>query len=217
MGTANFMIIEPTERYVAICGQVIDSWTKRPMPDVAVMISSMPIAFQNWLSRRALGYGAKWAAMAERPDRTMTSADGSFRFLDLPDGDYVLSLFPSTGAKRYGTVQKNATVSHESHGRIASIMLRVELPPTGVRGRVCAKMADPNAPAVPIVMAKVRLGSGESTYTDSEGKFVLTGVFPGQEKVYFAARGYMGGCGDATLEQGTILEMGDWFLDAEDP
>ncbi|MFB2971826.1 carboxypeptidase-like regulatory domain-containing protein [Aerosakkonema sp. BLCC-F183] len=100
---------EQTKNRLAIAGQVIDADTKLAIPGVLVKISQMPDKFKNWLDLHALQYGKNWEKMQQRPDRTLTGIDGYFYFINLPDGDYELTVY-KTNYKHLKEIKLNLGV-----------------------------------------------------------------------------------------------------------
>lgn len=176
---------EQTRRQVAIVGRVADAQTGQPLPNARVTISAAPAAFSRWLAARALQHGAQWAVLAQRPDRAFTQADGRFHFLDLPDGDYTLTAtLPELGS-RYGSGQAQATVARGSGGTITLAAADIALPPTAIKGQITGRNS------APVVLAEVRLkGSSTRTFSDNQGRYLLTGVQAGPQTVLVLAQGY---------------------------
>jgi len=178
------MIRWNTARHViAIFGRVVDATTTQPVPGALVEIQDNPAVFDKKLELAAMQYGDRWATMMQRPDRTITRNDGEFYFMDLPDGQYTLSVaHPSTG-RRYGRAEQIVDASHDAKKRV-----RVEfaLPSTMVKG----KIVGPGQQAG-VAMAEVRVkGSGERTFSDVQGQYSLTGLEPGKRTVTVLAQGY---------------------------
>jgi Carboxypeptidase regulatory-like domain len=202
----------PTFHQAAITGKVMDAVTSRPVPGVKVEIAVMPAAFQQWLSLRALQFGSTWGALAERPDRTQTDADGGFRFLDLPDGSYTLSFsIPGPGAaRRYGSATQIFTVQRDAQGKIPPSIGAVSLPPTGVKGLVHATV---QGQPTPLPMAHVRVqGSGELGFTDELGQFYLTDVEPGSRALDISAPGNDTLTTTASITEGQVGDLGVLLL-----
>lgn len=162
----------------AIVGRVTRRTDGRPIASATVTISAASASFAQWLALKALEHGAAWDALAIRPDRTLTAGDGHFCFPDLPDDTYaVRAAWPAQGS-RYGAASAFATVARDASGTIKVAALELLLAPTSIVGSVRAKGA-----AVP--MASVRLkGSGESTFTDATGHYVLAAIEPGPRTVH---------------------------------
>lgn len=194
------MKLEPIRHQVAIAGQLSNAETGEVIHRARVEITKMPDSFKNWLTLRAMQYGANWQTMVERPDRTQTAIDGHFHFLDLPDGNYTLTAsLPGTGT-RYGTAEKHVQVSRNGD-RIKLAAVDIALPPTGIKGQIT------NAENQPIVMAKVQFqGSGESSFSDSKGNYSLSGIEVSkfQSTVKVSAQSYQQDSKDIQIKQGEV-------------
>jgi hypothetical protein len=146
----------------------------------------MPMAFQKKLAARALQYGAQWSGMTERPDRARSRPDGSFYFLDLPDGDYQLAASLPNMGKRYGAAEAKATVSRDAGGKMQIAFVDLSLQPTMVEGKITGA-----GQKAAVVMAEVQIrGSGERTFSDAKGHYTLAAVEPGERIVLASAQGY---------------------------
>lgn len=169
----------------AIAGRVTDAGSGGPLPGARIEITAGPPAFTGRLALLAQQHGSRWEAMAERPDRTRAATDGFFRFLDLPAGQYTLSAALPGEGSRYGTVAVQVALTADGEGNIPLETAVLALPATTVKGRV----SDQSDTAVQ--MAEVRVqGSGERTWSDAQGNYVLSGVEAGSRKLTIAARGF---------------------------
>jgi hypothetical protein len=182
---------------VAIAGRLADAGTGKPVGGALVSIAEggMPAAFRRLLEARAMQYGNAWMAMTERPDRTRTAADGIFYFLDLPDGDYTLSASLPRMGSRYGAATVNAMVSSKpekkdeadkseepdkggkpkhKHPDYERVFVELVLRATTVHGKIIGANHKNG-----VAMAEVRVkGSGERTFSDTQGHYVLAGIEP---------------------------------------
>jgi hypothetical protein len=172
---------ERVRHQVAIAGRLADAGTGKPVSGALVTINEderTPAAFKSLLEARAMQYGDAWAAMTERPDRARTAPDGLFYFLDLPDGDYTLSASLASMGKRYGTARATATVSRDENGNFKRAFLDLALQATTVRGKITGP-----SHRTGVAMAEVRVkGSGERTFSDAQGQYVLAGIEPVKPK-----------------------------------
>ncbi|MGA7931945.1 MAG: carboxypeptidase-like regulatory domain-containing protein [Kovacikia sp.] len=196
-----WMKLKPIRHQMAIAGQVSDAQTGQVIPGARVELSPLSGTFKTRLALQAMQYGERWEAMTERPDRTHTAIDGSFYFLDLPDGSYTLMVSLLGAGTRYGPTQSTVTVSRQGD-RIQRATVDIALSPTTLKGKIT------NSEGVPVVMAKVQVvGSGESTFSDSQGNYVLTGLEAakpsGQRMVTVLAQGY------ELISQGTPLSQAE--------
>lgn len=211
---ATYLTWEKTVRQVAIAGKVIDPYSSLPVAGAAVSIRSMPAAFSKWLSLRSLSYGARWSALSERPDRTSTSRDGFFRFIDLPDGAYTVEIAPPDDGRRFDKVEKGFTVARDAKGNINLVIALIALPATAVRGTILgASASDEGAADTALPMARVEVvGTLERAYGDAAGKFYLTDVEPGKRQIEITASGYQAATATVTVVKGAITEMGSFVL-----
>jgi hypothetical protein len=139
--------------------------------------------------------------MAERPDRTHTTVDGHFHFLDLPAGQYTLTVTLPGSGQRYGQVQKTVTVpSPGGDGKVIMAAADMALPPTTLKGQIIKQ-----GTTDPVVMAEVRVqGSGERTFSDGQGRYLLAGLEASAERartVRVSAQGYQPTAQDVLLNQ----------------
>lgn len=199
---------EQTRNRVAIAGQVRDAETKLAIPSALVEISQEDGKFKEWLTLHALQYGDNWKKMVKRPDQTLTASDGCFHFLNLPDGQYKLTVsLPGTGT-RYGFDEQEVQVSYDGD-RIKPAPVNLALPPTAIKGKITGTENKP------VFMAKVQVeGSGESTFSNKNGEYLLMGLQvpkqPSSERILNVkvfAQGYEVGDGSQTLKRGETKEL----------
>jgi len=171
---------------VAIAGSVTDVQTDKAIDKAQIEITDGPSEFLDFVAARSKQHGTQWESMVERLDRTRTAPDGHFHFMDLPDGDYTLTASLPGFGSRYGTAENSATVTRDTDGNITMATVEIPLPPTALKGRIREQGTND-----PIVMAEVRLkGSGERTFTNNEGRYLLTGLEIGRRTALVSARGY---------------------------
>jgi hypothetical protein len=171
---------------VAIGGRVFDAGSHKPLAGAVVNIVDGPAALKKLLAAKAQQYQSHWDAMAERPDRTRTAADGFFHFLDLPDGPYTLAVAPPGSGNRYAVAQSSTNVSRGKEGQLKAAFLEIGIQVTTVHGKVTGA-----GQKTGLVMAEIRVkGSGERCFSDSRGQYVLAGVEPGKRTILAAAQGY---------------------------
>jgi hypothetical protein len=208
---ATTQTVPPIPHQVALSAIAVDAETSQRLAGFTAAITVMPAAFEGALSRKALQYGDLWDTLAERPDRTVTAADGSFRFVDLPDGAYVITLSAAPGAGRYGSAQVAFTVARDAQGEIAPRVQMVRVPPTGVRGLVNGKPPSGGArgAVAPIPAARVRVrGSGELAHTRTDGRFYLPGVEQGTLTLEITASNYEPVTRTVMIIDGMITDVG---------
>jgi hypothetical protein len=171
---------------VAVAGWVTDEETGQPVPGAAVTITAMPEAFVKVLKLVAMQFGKRWPAMPRRADKTQTRDDGLFYFMDLPNGKYTFSVSSPVGGKRYADAQENAIVARDNQGNLKTVTLKPVLRPTTVKG----KITGPNH-RTGVFLAEVRVkGSGERTFSDAQGQYVLAAIEPGARTIQVFAQGY---------------------------
>ncbi|MCP4514516.1 MAG: carboxypeptidase regulatory-like domain-containing protein, partial [Delftia sp.] len=108
---SKWLTITGIRHQAAIAGRVSDAQTGAAIAGSQVVISAGPETFQKGLALKARQYGESWDSLPERPDRAYTAADGYYRFINLPPGDYALTaLLPGSGT-RYGQAQASVNVS----------------------------------------------------------------------------------------------------------
>jgi hypothetical protein len=189
----------------ALIGKVVDARTRRPIGGVTVSMVQMPPSFAGWLRTQALQHSDAWERLADRPDRAHTAEDGCFCFVDLPDGEYVLSFEPAPAAHRYGPSRKSFTVARDPQGQLQAPIHEILLPPTAVRGQVKG-LVQGLASALPLSRVRVE-DSGELAYGDLEGRFYLTGVEPGERVLHISAVGFQSVTKPVSITAGLVTEL----------
>ena len=179
------MIGEEVRHQVAIAGQVRDEQTGKLIEGVQIIIAKAPPQFLELLNVKAKQYGDRWPSMVEREDRTRTTTEGHFHFMDLPNGSYTVhATVPDLGS-RYSTVSKDVAILRDANGNLKLTAVNLALPPTTIKGQVRGRDSNP------VVMAEVKIkGSGERTYTNNQGRYVLTQVEVGSRTIKVSAQGY---------------------------
>ncbi len=140
---------EYMRRHIAIAGLVTDAETGTAVPDACVQITAAPDSFATRVYLQAKLAGS-------RPlDRTTTRADGSFYFLDLPDGLYTVTTWMPGRAPLYDPFDGESSVSRDANGRIQTTQLHFALLPyTGTAVLPPAALAAPERPVpAPLVPA----------------------------------------------------------------
>lgn len=215
---SGWMELQLGRHQVAIYGRVSDEETGLAIYGAVVELTSMPEAFENWLALHSLQHGSSWATMRERPDRKVSSIDGYFYFLDLPNGDYTLRASLPKAGTRYGTAEVSATVSREppENININRVVVDLALPPTAIKGRILDNNGDP------VGMAKVQIkGSSEYAFSDGDGNYLLSNLEASQNpeigrtaKVRVSARGYYPNSKTVELFKGQVVKEYNFTLSA---
>lgn len=129
---------ETLRRQIAIAGQVTAAETGTAVPDVCVQITAAPEPFATRVHVQAKRAGS------QPLDRTNSRGDGSFFFLDLPDGDYTLTAWMPGRLPAYDPVMVASQVSRDADGRVQTAHLQCALPPfTGTAVLPPAPLAAP--------------------------------------------------------------------------
>jgi hypothetical protein len=193
---AGFYGVDSLQSPVAIKGTVTDALTAQPLAGALIQLTLVPDAFAALLSVLAQRHGAEWDFLPVRPDRTRTGADGSFGFLDLPDGTYALSVTLPSAGLRYGSANvAGVAVAHNAQGGYNTALANAALPPTAISGLVLGSTA-------PISRAQVRIvGSGEMTFTSQSGAYSLSAIEPGARSLEFTAPGFAAKTQDGIVAQ----------------
>lgn len=182
---SQWMKIEPTRHQVAIAGRVTDSQTGQAIAGAQVNIKVAPAEFVDRCELlKNVQYSDHWESMPERPDQKHTASDGHFHFMDLPDGDYTLEATLPRMGTRYGMSHVTVIVSRDGQD-INMAQADMTLFPTGLQGQVMAGTD-------PVMLAEVRMkGSGEYTFTDEQGNYLLVGLEAGIDRtVIVSARNF---------------------------
>ncbi|NDJ16473.1 carboxypeptidase regulatory-like domain-containing protein [Myxacorys almedinensis] len=161
--------LKTARHQVAIAGMVADAETGAAIGGAEVHITHAPERFTRWLALNAMQHGEKWVTLRHRPDRTHTATQGHFSFLDLPDGDYSLTVsLPNSGTRYDRAIVQNITVSRDTEGTIRHHIVEIALPTTALKGQI-------STGDEPIAMAKIQVeGSPTLAFSDRAGQYLLT-------------------------------------------
>jgi hypothetical protein len=108
---------------VSIGGAVQDAVTGEALAGAAAqLVGPAGGAFERWLALYSLQFPSRWSAMLERPDRTSTATDGSFRFMNLPSDAAPYAVTVSLDG--YSAQSVSVTLSSQTFATVV-----VELPP----------------------------------------------------------------------------------------
>lgn len=199
---------------VAIAGRVLEAETEKAISGAMVEIIAMPEKFQTILSLKALQYGWQWHKMRERCDRTITRSDGSFHFINLPPGEYILEASLPERGTRYNFVKKTVEVTESVNGKMPVAMIDIVLLPTGIKGTV----TDADEPNKAIINAQVQIqGSRDWALTDQEGNYRLLGLESsksGQRTVNLivSATGYQQVSQSVVIKYGVVISNQNFSL-----
>jgi hypothetical protein len=179
---------ETIRRRVVIAGAVTDTVTRLAIANAVVKV-------------------------VEKNFEAATRADGSFyftdrvifvdgqpQFLDLPAGQYTLTIMAPHLGSRYGEASvANVVVQNDANGRpVLDSKAKIGLSPTRLVGQV--KREDTNQP---LAKAAVQLrGSEIRTLTGTDGKYVLSGLVKGKPTVQVSAEGFVTAFQEVTLNPG---------------
>jgi hypothetical protein len=208
---ATMLTVPSVPQQVTLSGIVVDGETSARLSGVTATITTSPVAFQSLLAKKQLQYGALWDTLRQRPDRTSTSTDGSFAFVDLPDGAYVVTFSAPRRLGLYGSPAVPFTVAHDAQGNVVLTTPLVRMPPTAVRGLVNGKPPHGGARDVvaPIPGARARVrGSGEIAHTRRDGRFYLPTLEEGTLTLEISAPNYAPVARPMVIASGTITDLG---------
>jgi hypothetical protein len=167
------LALELIRRQAVLAGRVTDAATGAPLAGAVVSVKGGPAAWTAWLAARAVGYGDRWDRLPVRPDRQITAADGSFRFLaPMPAGAYTLSASLPAAGDRYAAAERAATVAAPAADeRVPLTVADLALTPTRVQGHVLL----PDGTGVLGSTVRV-LGSGEEAVVGADGAYLLNAL-----------------------------------------
>ena len=177
--TSDFWPLDPIAHRAALAGRALDALTQAALPGIEIAIVDGPPAWKQL------------AAASSRRSIVRTDADGWYRYLDLPVGAYKLAATPPSTRYAAGS----ATVAVVATG---AALADLSLAPTSITGIVTA-----GDTAKPLPMARIRIDSGEITYTGSDGSYRLSPLEPGTNRVIeIRATRYVASTKQVTLQLG---------------
>ena len=199
---------EIVRHQVAVAGTVTDAETGNPLRGVDVTITSGPAAFLDMIALREVQAGKRWAGLTERTDRTRTRADGHYHFVDLPNGGYTLEVAWPAAGSRFAAATVTFTITRNPDETINRVAADVSLDPTTVSGTITEQGGTD-----PVVLAEVLLkGSGERTFSDSNGHYVLAGLETGARTVLVSAKNYESATETVVLATAGSAQTADFSL-----
>jgi CarboxypepD_reg-like domain len=199
---------------VAIAGRVLEGETESSISGAIVEIVAMPEKFRAILSLKALQYGSQWEKMHNSPNRRITTSDGSFHFINLPPGEYILEVSFPVNPNRYNKVQKTVKVSAAVNGKIPTMMLDILLSVTGIKGII----TDAEEANKLIANAKVQIqGSRESCISNQKGNYRLLGLEPSKSgelnlNLIVSAIGYQEVSKSVVIKRGEVITEQNFSL-----
>lgn len=196
---------------VSIAGRVLDGYTQEPIAGARVAIiasEAFPFPDKFALRRDVLkANDPQWEQRVERLDQTLSRADGSYFFMDLPEGTYQLqAISPYPGTCYKSTSERISAIIVGAAGKVTldkvPLEADLELWPTRITGTVLRK--DTGAP---VAGARVRIvGTRHEALTDKDGKYRLIAVEAGKWTLKASARLYIPGM-DKVAERLEDLEV----------
>lgn len=201
-------LIMTARHSVAISGQVTDAISGKVIAGAEVEITRSPRAYQKWLEVRGNEFGESWKTMRNRPDITQSRPDGLFYFLDLPEGEYEVTISApyvplarssANFGRRYGPQTKTVKVARDAKKNYVLDWVLVSLSPTAVQGSLKSGNT-----SISFAQVQIQPG-GKSTWTDQAGQFEFTGIEPGEYTLLINARGFK----PDSIKQVTIRGPGD--------
>jgi len=183
-----FLPPPPSAHRLSIAGIVVDAWTGQRLADAEVSLAAGDVTQRT----------------------TRTAPDGAFHFADVSPGPYTLKAHLPHAGQRYGTKELRLKVPDAQ--RVAPVVVKLDLPPTSVSGRVV--LEDRAARELPPLARVGVQGSEEQTFTDVKGDFLLTGLEPGKRTLRVTAPGYRPEpeLYEVELEPGSNTVVGDVVL-----
>jgi Carboxypeptidase regulatory-like domain len=176
---------EQIHHRVSIAGCISDAITKQSLKGIAVEVEG-----QNLY--------------------TLTREDGSFYFIDLPDGLYNLKVSPSYSNGCYGSANvTDVEVQNVTNSKpVFDLKANVELQPTQLVGKV--QRRDNKQP---VAKATVRLcGTNIQTSTDKEGRYIFIGLQQGNLTIQASAKGFLSEKQKVSLKVGQKMTADDFNL-----
>lgn len=203
-----------SNQQIAIAGRVLEGETEQIIPGAVVEVIEMPEKFRAILSLKALQYGSQWEKISARPERKITTSDGYFYFINLPEGEYLLEASLPTSGIRYSKVRKAVEVASPVNGKIPTTMTDIVFLSTGIKGTI----TNANEPSKAIANAKVQIqDSLESAFSDQKGNYHLLGLESsksGQRTVTLmvSATGYQQVSQSLIIKQGEVISNQNFSL-----
>lgn len=214
---------------VAICGRVAvgfklqgtDNWSllSQPVRQAQVEIISAPLSFQRRLFLKSLSYSQNWKSLPDRLDRTQTAEDGSFYFLDLPPGKYILKASCPQQSTRLQGTEAVVEIGDGKKLEWQDLILAT----TGIVGQVRTKLSNSNE-FVSVPQAQVQVVNGsEQTRCDRDGNFQLLNLEAPEKlttrklQLQISAPGFDAYTHELDLSRGTVHSLPDIQLTKKVP
>ena len=109
----------------AIVGRALEAGTGLPVAGAHVEILAGPEAFQTIVEVERQRYGLRWPALTRRADRTVTRQDGSYFFINLPNGKYALRISVRGGSHALADVNVAYEAGEPAPPERADVVLQI--------------------------------------------------------------------------------------------
>ena len=172
--------------HLSIVGAIRDALTQAPIVGARVDVASGPGDFER--KRKILSQDPAWTQQTVRMDRTVSQADGIFKFVKLPPGDYQLAVTAPPPSSRYVVTWQDVRVAstRDIDGRVQLDFPTIELKPTQIRGHIIDATTRQGIGGATIQLR----GGAESSVTDQEGKYLLSHLTARRPKLEVLAPKY---------------------------
>jgi hypothetical protein len=171
-------MLEEIRHTVVIAGTVTNAINGQRLSDAVVELLGSNLHIQTGVDGSFYLIGDQLTEPVKLPTWLSKIQDGFFYFMDLPPGEYTLKVSAPNLGSRYEP-------SKEQKVTVPNLQLNVQLSPTQLVGQV--KGSD-NVNTIPNALVQLR-GSETQTFTDKEGKYLLSGIQAGTPTVQVSEQG----------------------------